>query len=60
VNLRRGFFRIWIVLSVLWVIGVSIASYDEVVRAFTAAKDLTRSGDWMGDVGLSWKTARLM
>jgi hypothetical protein len=38
-NLRRGFFRTWIVLSALWVMGVSAASYDEVIQAFRTAEE---------------------
>ncbi|MEJ0062596.1 MAG: hypothetical protein WDO70_05195 [Alphaproteobacteria bacterium] len=33
-NIRRGFFRIWIVASIVWAIGVGCESYEEIAREF--------------------------
>ena len=33
-NFRRGFFKIWVILSTLLVIGVAIVSYKEVSGEF--------------------------
>lgn len=37
VNLKRGLFRIWLVLSTLFVIGVGVVTYDTVKAAFDEA-----------------------
>jgi hypothetical protein len=36
-NFRRGFFRIWVILSSLFIIGVAFASYKEVIGEFEKA-----------------------
>jgi len=41
-NLRRGFFRIWLVASVLFAGSVAFLSYDKVSR------DFRRAGHWPG------------
>lgn len=41
-NLRRGFLRAWVVLSVVWVVAVGAVNYDRL--AFTIA------GPWRGDI----------
>ena len=47
-NLRRGFFRLWLVGSMLWVIGVAVVSYDLVASEFKRAAE---SKAW-SEVGL--------
>jgi hypothetical protein len=46
-NFRRGFFRLWIVLTVLWIVGMSWAKWDTLLgRPWTF--------DWPQG-GESWK-----
>lgn len=60
VNFRRGLFRVWVILSCLWVIMVCDISFDQVQREFAKAAAWTPpkvarpsqahdSGDWRDD-----------
>ncbi len=53
-NFRRGFFRLWVLASILWVVGVAVNSYAEV------ASEFKRASLWQASQDVKWDEVSLI
>jgi hypothetical protein len=57
-NLRRGLFRVWVVLSALFIAYMAFMSFDEIKSEFSKAADLKSDNHWWNQLPVACEEAR--